>query len=254
MSSGMGAGPVRERTPGAPDLADPAGAGRAQEPRHDGRTRCDWATGPWLVPYHDEEWGVATHDDRHHFGHLVLEGAQAGLSWLTVLKRREAYRRAFQDFDPAAVARFGPAQIDRLLADPGIIRNRAKVESAVKNAAAFCRIQESDGSFDAWIWAFVTERAGRAPVVNRRRRMSDVPPTTPLSDALSAELRRRGFRFVGPVICYSHLQAAGLVNDHLLSCFRHAEVSGKPSHGAPRHLAPGEKEVARPPTRPSGAG
>lgn len=165
---------------------------------------------------------MPVHEDRRHFEHLVLEGAQAGLSWLTVLKRREGYRRAFAGFDPAAVARFGPRRVDALLGNPGIIRNRSKVESAVANAAAFLAVAEEHGSFDAYLWAFV----GGRPLVNRWHRKSDVPASTPLSNALSADLRRRGFRYVGPTVCYAHLQATGLVMDHLTTCHRHAELAG----------------------------
>jgi DNA-3-methyladenine glycosylase I len=194
----------------------------AEELVDDGRTRCGWATGPWLVPYHDEEWGVPVHDDRRHFEFLVLEGAQAGLSWLTVLRRRDGYRRAFADFDPAAVARFTPRRVEKLLADPGIIRNRAKVESAVSNARAFLAVQDEVGSFDDYLWAFVDG----APVVNRWPSMAEVPAVTPLAERLSTDLRRRGFRFVGPTICYAHLQAGGVVMDHVTSCFRHADLAG----------------------------
>jgi DNA-3-methyladenine glycosylase I len=187
----------------------------------DGRKRCGWATGPWLVPYHDEEWGVPVHDDRRHFEFLTLETAQAGLSWLTVLKRRDGYRRAFADFDPTVVARFGTRRVTTLLADPGIIRNRRKVEATVANAGAVLAVQEEFGSFDAYLWAFV----GGSPVVNRWRDMADLPATTPLSETVSADLRRRGFRFVGPTVIYAHLQAAGLVNDHLTTCFRHRDLT-----------------------------
>jgi DNA-3-methyladenine glycosylase I len=188
----------------------------------DGRPRCAWATGPWLVPYHDEEWGVAVHDDRRHFEFLTLEGAQAGLSWLTVLKRREGYRKTFAAFDPVKVARFDRRRIEKLLADPAIIRNRAKVESTVSNAAAFLEVQEERGSFDDYLWEFVDG----TPVINRWRSMDQLPATTPLSEAVSADLRARGFRFVGPTVVYAHLQAAGLVIDHVTSCFRHRELAG----------------------------
>ena len=188
----------------------------------DGRPRCAWATGPWLAPYHDEEWGVAVHDDRQHFEYLTLEAAQAGLSWLTVLKRREGYRKAFAKFDPAKVARFDRQRVDKLLTDPGIVRNRAKVESTVSNAAAFLELQEEQGSFDEYLWEFVDG----TPVVNRWRSMDRVPATTPLSEAVSADLRRRGFRFVGPTVVYAHLQAAGLVIDHVTGCFRHPQLTG----------------------------
>ena len=187
----------------------------------DDRKRCQWAQGPWNVPYHDTEWGVPVHDDRTHFEFLVLEGAQAGLSWLTILKKRDGYRRLFADFNAEKVARFTPKRIDRILLDPGIIRNRAKVEATVRNARAFLAVQEELGSFDTYLWSFV----GGRPQVNRWRRMEQIPATTPTSEALSADLRARGVRFVGPTVCYSHLQAAGLVNDHLVSCFRFAELT-----------------------------
>lgn len=188
----------------------------------DGRARCAWATGPWLTPYHDEEWAVPVHDDRSHFEHLSLEGAQAGLSWLAILRRRDAYRRAFAGFDPAVVAGFGPSDVERLLEDPGIIRNRRKIESVIANAAIVLELASEHGSFAAYLW----DRVDGRPVVNRWRDVTDVPARTPLSEALSADLRRRGFRFVGPVVCYSHLQATGLVMDHLVGCFRHAELAG----------------------------
>jgi DNA-3-methyladenine glycosylase I len=184
------------------------------------RKRCDWAQSPEMIPYHDTEWGVPVHDDPTHFEFLVLEGAQAGLSWLTILKRREGYRKAFAGFDPAKVARFTPARIEKLLADPGIIRNRAKVESAVRNARAFLEVQKEFGSFDAYLWGFVGGRA----VVNKWRRIAQVPPTSAESEAMSADLRRRGFGFVGPTVCYAHMQATGLVNDHLVSCFRYGQL------------------------------
>jgi DNA-3-methyladenine glycosylase I len=186
----------------------------------DDRPRCAWAKGPEMVPYHDTEWGVPVHDDRTHFEFLVLEGAQAGLSWLTILKRRDGYRKAFANFEAAKVARFTPARVEKLLLDPGIIRNRAKVEATVRNARAFLAIQKEFGSFDTYIWDFV----GGQPVRNRWRRIEQLPASTALSEEVSADLRARDFRFVGPTVCYSHLQAAGLVNDHLVSCFRHDEV------------------------------
>jgi len=173
-----------------------------------------------MGPYHDVEWGVPVHDDRRHFELLVLEGAQAGLSWLTVLKRREGYRQAFAGFDPAAVARYSERKMGALLEDPGIIRHRQKIESAVGNAAALLRVQDEVGSFDAYLWGFI----GGAPVVNRWKAPKQVPASTPLSEAVSRDLRRRGFRFVGPTICYSYLQAAGLVIDHLTGCFRYPEI------------------------------
>jgi DNA-3-methyladenine glycosylase I len=186
--------------------------------------RCAWAVGPWLTSYHDDEWGVPVHDDARHFEFLVLEGAQAGLSWLTILKRREGYRRAFADFDPAAVARFTDADIERLVADTAVIRNRRKLESAVHNARVFTAVQAEFGSFDAYLWAFVDGR----PIVNHWTSPEEVPASTPLSDAVASDMRRRGFRFVGPTVCYSHLQAAGLVNDHLTSCPRHAVLAAPP--------------------------
>jgi DNA-3-methyladenine glycosylase I len=186
----------------------------------DNRPRCHWATGPEMVPYHDTEWGVPVHDDRTHFEFLVLEGAQAGLSWLTILKRRDGYRKAFANFDVAKVARFTPAKVEKLLLDPGIIRNRAKVEATVRNARAFLAIQKEFGSFDNYIWDFV----GGTPLLNKWRRVDQLPALTPLSEKVSADLRARDFRFVGPTVCYSHLQAAGLINDHLVGCFRHREV------------------------------
>ena len=186
----------------------------------DGRERCTWATGPWLVPYHDEEWGVPVHDDRTHFEFLVLEGAQAGLSWLTILKRRHDYRRVFADFDPAKVARITPARLEAILADASIIRNRRKVESVVSNAKAFLAVQEEHGSFDDYLWDFVDGQ----PIVNGWRSTDKIPATTPLSDAVSADLRSRGVRFIGPTVCYAHLQAVGLVNDHLTGCFRYGEL------------------------------
>jgi DNA-3-methyladenine glycosylase I len=169
-----------------------------------------------MIRYHDEEWGVPVHDDRVLFEFLVLEGAQAGLSWLTILKRRETYRAAFDRFDPRKVARYGEARIAKLLTDPGIVRNRLKVEGAVRNAKAFLAIQREFGSFDAYLWAFVNGR----PVVNRPRALQDLPASTPLSDRLSRDLKRRGFTFVGSTICYAFLQAVGVVNDHAVGCHR----------------------------------
>jgi DNA-3-methyladenine glycosylase I len=173
-----------------------------------------------MVAYHDTEWGLAVHDDRVHFEFLILEGAQAGLSWSTILNKREGYRRAFSNFEPAAVARYTPARVERLLADPSIVRNRAKVEAAVSNAQRFIELQEAEGSFDDFLWGL----AGGEPLVRRRRFMSDIPAETPLSHKVSAELKRRGFKFVGPTVMYAHLQAVGVVNDHVVSCFRWEEV------------------------------
>ena len=189
----------------------------------DGVTRCEWAgSDPEMVAYHDTEWGVPVHDDPTHFEFLVLEGAQAGLSWSTILKRRGGYRKAFAGFDAAKVARFTPARVDKLLLDTGIIRNRAKVEATVRNARAFLAVQEEFGSFDAYVWGFV----GGRTIVNRWRRMSQLPAVSAESDELSKDLRRRGFGFVGPTIVYAHLQATGLVNDHVVNCFRYAQLTG----------------------------
>jgi DNA-3-methyladenine glycosylase I len=188
------------------------------------RTRCGWSTtDPLYIDYHDTEWGVPLHDDRKLFEFLVLEGAQAGLSWLTILKRRPGYRKAFDRFDPRKVARYGPAEVRRLLADRGIIRNRLKVLSAVNNARAFMNVQDEFGSFDRYIWKFV----GGKPIVNRFRSLSEIPAKTPLAERLSRDLRARGFTFVGPTIVYAHMQATGMVNDHLVGCFRHGELGEK---------------------------
>jgi DNA-3-methyladenine glycosylase I len=183
--------------------------------------RCHWARDPLDVVYHDREWGVPVRDDRRLFEFLVLEGAQAGLSWSTILKKREAYRRAFAGFDPRRVARFGPREVRRLLGDEGIVRNRAKVRAAIGNARAFLAVQAAHGSFAAYLWAFVDGR----PLQGRRRTPRDVPAETALSKALSADLRARGFGFVGPTICYAFMQAVGLVNDHTRDCFRHDPVA-----------------------------
>jgi DNA-3-methyladenine glycosylase I len=174
-----------------------------------------------MTPYHDTEWGVPVHDDRTHFEFLVLEGAQAGLSWLTVLKKRDGYRRNFANFEVEKVARFTPARIEKILLDPGIIRNRAKVEATVRNARAFQAVQKEFGSFDTYLWDFV----GGKPLVNKWRRIEQLPASTAISEAVSTNLRKRDFRFVGPTVCYSHLQAAGLINDHLVGCFRYAEIT-----------------------------
>ncbi len=184
--------------------------------------RCGWCgTDPLYVAYHDTEWGVPVHDDRMLFEFLILEGAQAGLSWITILKKREAYRRAFAGFDAGKVARFGPRQVARLLADVGIVRNRLKIEAAINNAQRFLAVQEEFGSFDEYVWRFVDGR----PIVNRWKTLKQVPASTPASDALSKDLKARGFKFVGSTICYAHMQATGMVNDHLTGCFRHAEVA-----------------------------
>jgi DNA-3-methyladenine glycosylase I len=186
--------------------------------------RCEWAPleNPIYLAYHDEEWGVPVHDDRRLFEMLVLEGAQAGLSWSTILNKREGYRRAFDGFDPGTVARFSARRVDRLLGDPSIVRNRMKVESAVTNARAVVQVREEDDSLDAYLWSFV----GGAPKVNRFRALSDIPAETAESKAMSKDLKRRGFRFVGPTVCYAFMQACGLVNDHVTSCFRYRELAG----------------------------
>jgi DNA-3-methyladenine glycosylase I len=174
-----------------------------------------------MLAYHDEEWGVPSHDDRHLFELLTLEGAQAGLSWSTILNKRGGYRRAFAGFDPEVVARFGADDVARLLDDPGIVRNRLKVESTVANAARILAVQEERGSFDAYLWDFV----GGEPVVGRRSRLTDRPAETDTSRALSRDLKRRGFRFVGPTVCYAFMQAVGLANDHTVDCFRFEELA-----------------------------
>jgi len=186
------------------------------------RTRCPWPTDALYIQYHDTEWGVPLHDDRQLFEFLVLEGAQAGLSWHAVLKKRENYRAAFDGFNPEKVARYDAARIARLLGNAGIIRNRLKIESAIQNAQAFLKVQEQFGSFDAYIWRFVDGKT----VVNRWKTMREVPARTEISDALSKDLRQRGFNFVGSTICYAHMQATGMVNDHLVTCFRHRQLSG----------------------------
>jgi DNA-3-methyladenine glycosylase I len=190
-------------------------------PPTNARSRCGWARTAPSIAYHDTEWGVPVHDDRILFEFLTLEGAQAGLSWETILKKREAYREAFADFDPARVARFTPARIERLLQNPGIVRNRLKIESTVGNARAFLKVQDAFGTFDTYVWGFVRG----APLVNRRVRLKDVPARTPESDALSRDLVRRQFRFVGSTICYAFMQAVGMVNDHTVDCFRYREVA-----------------------------
>jgi DNA-3-methyladenine glycosylase I len=182
--------------------------------------RCPWARSPADIAYHDTEWGVPAHADHVFFEFLILEGAQAGLSWSTILNKRAAYRRAFADFDPARVARFTPARIERLVQDAGIVRHRQKIESAVTNARAFLMVQAEHGSFDNYVWQFVRGR----PRQNSWRTVRQVPARTPDSDALSTDLRRRGFSFVGSTICYAFMQATGLVNDHLVSCYRYKQV------------------------------
>jgi len=184
--------------------------------------RCSWATTEPNITYHDHEWGVPVHDDRLLFEFLILEGAQAGLSWTTILKKRENYRKAFDGFHPEKIARYGARDLKRLLADSGIVRNRLKITAAIENAKAFLAVRKEFGTFDAYLWSFV----GHKPIQNRRRRMTDVPARTVESDAMSRDLRRRGFKFVGSTICYALMQATGMVNDHLVTCPRHAEVGG----------------------------
>jgi len=178
--------------------------------------RCGWARTPLGIAYHDKEWGTPVHDDRVLFEFMTLEGAQAGLSWETILRKRDAYRRAFADFDPAKVARFTPAKVERLMLNEGIVRNRLKIESTITNAKAFLAVQKEFGSFDAYVWRFVNGK----PLVNRRRTLTDLPARTPESDALSKDLAKRGFRFVGSTICYAFMQAVGMVDDHVDGCFR----------------------------------
>jgi DNA-3-methyladenine glycosylase I len=179
--------------------------------------RCDWARSEAMIAYHDAEWGVPKHDDRVLFEFLILEGAQAGLSWETILRKRAAYRAAFAEFDPQAVAKFGARDVRRLMADEGIVRNRLKIESSARNARAFLEVQQEFGSFDTYVWRFVDGK----PLRNRPRTMADIPARTEVSDAMSKDLKRRGFNFVGSTICYAFMQAVGMVDDHLVSCFRH---------------------------------
>lgn len=184
----------------------------------DSKNRCGWCLGfDEYIRYHDEEWGVPVHDDLKHFEFLILEGAQAGLSWSTILKKRDGYRKAFADFDPVKVSKFSAAKIEKLLSNPAIIRNRLKVNAAVNNAKCFLKVQKEFGSFDNYIWTFV----GGKPIVNKRKKLADVPATTKESDALSADLIKRGFKFVGSTVIYAHMQACGLVNDHLVTCWKY---------------------------------
>jgi DNA-3-methyladenine glycosylase I len=186
------------------------------------KVRCPWCLSfDQYIEYHDQEWGVPVHDDSVHFEFLILEGAQAGLSWSTILKKREGYRKAFADFNPEKVARFTEKQLEKILLDPGIVRNRLKVYAAVTNAKLFLSVQKEYGSFDAYIWQFVNNK----PVVNRWKTMKEVPATTKESDALSSDLRKRGFKFVGSTVIYAHMQACGLVNDHLVDCWRYPMVN-----------------------------
>jgi DNA-3-methyladenine glycosylase I len=188
------------------------------------KVRCSWCLKTEnYMEYHDQEWGLPVHDDLKHFEFLILEGAQAGLSWLTILNKREGYRKAFADFDPAKVARFTEARCEKILLDPGIVRNRLKVYGAVNNAKRFLEVQKEFGTFDKYIWSFVNGK----PIVNKWNSLGQIAPTTKESDALSKDLIKRGFKFVGSTVIYSHMQACGLVNDHLTSCFRYKEVNKK---------------------------
>jgi DNA-3-methyladenine glycosylase I len=185
------------------------------------KVRCPWCLGfEEYIRYHDEEWGVPAHDDRKHFEFLILEGAQAGLSWATILKKREGYRKAFANFDPAKVAKFTEKRLEKILQDPGIVRNRLKVYATVNNARQFLKIQKEFGSFDKYIWQFV----GGKPIVNKLKTLQEARATTPESDALSKDLLKRGFKFVGSTVIYAHMQACGLVNDHLVDCWRYKQV------------------------------
>jgi DNA-3-methyladenine glycosylase I len=207
--TGAGAGATRLRQDILPGMSD--------------KPRCPWGTTPAMIAYHDTEWGFPQHDDQVLFEFLILEGAQAGLSWSTILAKREAYRKAFSGFDPEKVARFNAEKIKRLMNDPGIVRNRLKIESAVNNAKATVVAQKEFGSFDRYIWQFV----GGAPIKNSWRSMKNLPAETKESQAMSKDLKRRGFNFVGPTVCYAFMQAVGMVNDHVVSCFRYLEVGRK---------------------------
>jgi DNA-3-methyladenine glycosylase I len=210
--------PTRQKSPPGRVAKIPA---RSPAPAHVAQPgRCKWCLGSdEYIRYHDEEWGVPEHDDRALFELLTLEGAQAGLSWSTVLAKRSRYRQVFRNFDPKAVSRMGPRDVARLMGDAGIIRNRLKIESTITNAKAFLSVQSEFGSFNAYLWRFV----GGLPVVNKRRQGGVMPASTPISDALSKDLKARGFRFVGTTICYAFMQATGMVNDHVLTCFRHPD-------------------------------
>lgn len=186
--------------------------------------RCSWAgNDPLYIAYHDQEWGVPLHDDRRLFEMLILEGAQAGLSWITILRKRENYRAVFDGFDPHKIARYDARKVRALLEDPGIVRNRLKVAAAVQNANMLLTLLEQEGSLDNYLWRFVDGK----PIINAWRNLKEIPPRTPLSDVLSKDLSRRGFKFVGPTICYAFMQAVGMVNDHITDCFRHRELAGK---------------------------
>jgi DNA-3-methyladenine glycosylase I len=188
------------------------------------KNRCEWAGNtPLYISYHDEEWGVPVHDDRTHFEFVILEGAQAGLSWSTILKRREGYREAFENFIPEIVAQYDEKKLNELLNNPKIIRNKLKIKSAVKNARMFLNIQKEFGSFDNYIWKFV----GGKPIINHWKNLNEIPSKTEISEKMSKDLKKRGFTFMGPTICYAHMQAVGLVNDHLIDCFRYKEIIQK---------------------------
>ena len=191
--------------------------------------RCPWATIEPAISYHDKEWGVPLHDDRSLFEFLILEGAQAGLSWITILKKRENYRKAFDDFCAEKIARYGTREVKRLLSNEGIVRNRLKIAATIQNAKAFLKVRKEFGSFDAYLWSFV----GGKPLQNRWRRPAQVPARTAESDAMSRDLLQRGFKFVGSTICYALMQATGMVNDHLVTCARHAQISGRAPHTKP---------------------
>ena len=195
------------------------------------KKRCSWGdSDPLYIDYHDQEWGAPVHDDRLLFEHLILDGAQAGLSWLTILKKREGYRRAFDNFEIATVAAYTQADVERLMADPGIVRNRRKIEAAIRNARATLKIIEEFGSFDAFLWSYV----GGTPVQNAWRSLEELPARSEVSDRMSKDLKKRGFNFVGSTICYAFMQASGLVNDHLVHCFRHQELGGSRGHPGKR--------------------
>ncbi|HXZ35627.1 MAG TPA: DNA-3-methyladenine glycosylase I [Thermodesulfobacteriota bacterium] len=200
------------------------------------KRRCEWSgSDPLYLEYHDREWGVPLHDDRRLFEMLILEGAQAGLSWITILKKREAFREAFDSFDPSRVARFDGRKVRELLSNRGIIRNRLKIQSAVQNARAFLEIREEFGTFDRYVWQFV----GNSPIHNRWKKLQEIPARTKESDALSRDLKKRGFKFVGSTICYAFMQAVGMLNDHVIDCFRYGEIkSAATGRGGSRRVDP----------------
>jgi DNA-3-methyladenine glycosylase I len=204
--------------------------GMRQNPSKTLKPRCQWANTDLSIVYHDAEWGVPCHDDRALFELLILEGAQAGLSWSTILNKRTGYRRAFDNFDPRRVARYDSRKVKQLLANPEIVRNRLKIAASIRNAEAYIDVQKEFGSFDAYVWRFV----GARPVQNARRSLREVPARTPESDAMSKDLLKRGFKFVGSTICYAFMQATGMVNDHVVECFRYREIKRAVSSSAPR--------------------